>query len=197
MSTITIPSGLTAHNMIKKCDNKTSTGTPVLYNIDWYKDEAFYTTEKTRGGTHEIPTLEHKGKSWNTCHKIAQKEDREMFTFAELLYLMIKHEKETKEHFLGGWEYSWTSSRASVGGLVRVGGFDSAGAGVYSASPGNSKGILGVCLSRMKQRDMSTKSMDLAEASSRSDLEKHVQLLEKRIQTLEEWKQRAIDIWNS
>lgn len=181
MSTITIPSGLTAHDMIKKCDNKTSTGTPVLYNIDWYKDEAFYTTEKTRGGTYEIPTLEHKGKSWNACDKIAQKEDREMFTFAELLYLMIEHEKQTKGHLLGSWEYSWTSSRGSGGGLVYVGDFDSAGAGVFSRSPDDSYSILGVCLSRMKQRDISTESMDLAEASSRSDLEKRVQKLEEII----------------
>lgn len=181
MKTITIPAGLTAKKIIKDCKNKTKAGTPVLYSISWYEKEAFYTSEVTRGGTYEILTLEQKGKSWNECNEIATKENTLMFNFAELLYIMVEHEKQTGERLLGGWEYSWTSSRDSDGGLVDVGSFDSEGALVGSDSPGNSRALLGVCFSRMSVGDMNTESVSIAEASSRSELE-------ARVQKLEEWK---------
>lgn len=162
---ITIPKGLTAKKIIKDCDNKTSTGTPVLYSISWYEKEDFYTTEKTRGGVFKIDPIAHKGKSWDECKALETKE-LQMLTFAELLYVMVEHEKQTKEHFLGDWEYSWTSSRASDGSLVYLGDFGSRGAAVSSGGPEDSCGSLGVCLSHVNDELMSNEILNPSERTA-------------------------------
>lgn len=71
MKTYTVPAGLTAEQIIKSCNNKTSKDTPVLWSTSWHENETFYTQEKTRGGTYEVDELAHKGKSWNECAEIA------------------------------------------------------------------------------------------------------------------------------
>lgn len=143
--TIDFPS-LTAQQMVEDCDNKVDGG-KLLYNTSWYEKEAFYTTEKTRKGTRTINAeLLYKGKSWNECKDIADKEGLSMLNFAEVIWL-LKTSKEFRE-LLTGYNWTWTSSRSSYGYLVDVGRFDSYGADVYRRGPGYSGSDLGVCFSR-------------------------------------------------
>lgn len=186
---ITIPNNLTAAQIIKDCDNKTSKGTPVLYNTSWYKDEAFYITEITRGGVYEVDELAHKGKNWNEVTDLAVKENKQLLNFAELLYVMVEQEKQTGEHLLDGFNWSWTSSRDSDGELVIVGSFDSGGAYVGRDRPGLVDGRLGVCFARM----ILWKLDPVNEASSHS-LETLEERVEKLGQALEELRKALKDI---
>lgn len=183
--TITIPNSLTAAEIIKTCGNLTSKGIPVLYNVNWYKDEPFYTTETTRGGTYEVDKITHKNKDWNQCDVLATQEKKQMLTFAELLYVMVEHEKQTGEWFFGGWEYSWTSSRDSGGNLVSVGRFDSDGACVSCATPDHSRDDLGVCLSRMTSEPMQQEPLNPNERTA-SELEIRVAKLEQTLAAIKE-----------
>lgn len=66
---------------------------------------------------------------------------------SEALYDLILYFQNTGERLLGD-EYTWTKRRASVGGLVYVGGFKSDGVSVRRSGPGSSNGSLGVSFSR-------------------------------------------------
>lgn len=148
---VNIPKGLTMKDIVEKCDNKTSKGTPLLYYISWYKDENFYTKEKTRGGKHAFSkTLleESRNKTWHEQEALLKKNNSIRFNAAELLYILWSHEKETGEMLLSGWNYYWTSSSASDGRFVRVGYFDSSGVDVSRHTPDRSSSDLGVCVSR-------------------------------------------------
>lgn len=147
--TVNIPEGLTAKDIYEQSENKTSTGTPLLFNIDWYKYEPFFCREKTTKKTVTVSrTITHKNKSWDECKIAMEKEGGIMLSFAEWLYIIWSHEKETGERLFNDWEYLWTSSRASGGRLVLVGGFDGEGADVNGDSPGRRFGRLGVSFSR-------------------------------------------------
>lgn len=149
--TITIPKGITGQMIYRDSDNKTSKGTPLLYNINWYKDEKFFTTEKTRGGTYTIDKeINHKGKTWQECKDIAEKANDQFLNFAEWLYILWKHEKDTGERLFSKWEYLWTSSRDSDGRLVNVGDFDDYGAHVDGHEPVSRRDDLGLVSSVLK-----------------------------------------------
>lgn len=150
--TITIPKAMTAKEIYEESKNKTSKGTPLLYSVSWYKDEDFFTTEKTRVKTFTVnKTINHKGKTWQECKDIVEKANGELLSFAEWLYILWSHEKNTGERLFDGekqWEYTWTSSRVSDGRLVLVGGFDADGAFVGGRSPAYRYDALGVSFSR-------------------------------------------------
>ncbi len=134
----TFPS-LTAKEIIEQCNN-TVDGGKVLYDIDWYEDENFYTKEKCRPISMEFTELKHIGKSWNKCNELGK-----MFNFAEVVYL-LEHNKNFREMLKEN--YIWTSSRASDGGLVRVGRFGAGGARVVRRAPDYSDGRLGVAFNK-------------------------------------------------
>ena len=129
---ITFPN-LTAQEIVKKYNNKLGSG-KLLWNIDWYKDEDFYTTEKCRKGTREIITdmNDTLGKTWNEC-----KEKGNMLTFAELLWCVIQIPDFLKNN------YSWTSSSSSGGDFVGAGNFGGGGGGVGGGGPGRSASDIG------------------------------------------------------
>ena len=107
----------TAKEIVDECNN-TLNGHKLLWDIDWHKNEDFYTKEKCREGSREIITdmSDTLGKTWNEC-----KEKGSMLTFAELLWCVIQIPDFLKNN------YSWTSSRTSDGGFVDAGDFDDVG----------------------------------------------------------------------
>lgn len=138
---------LTAKEMIEQCGNKIGND-KVLYSYPdgWYSDEAFYTSEKPRKGTITV-TLEllHKGKSWNECNDIAQKEGITMLNFPEIVYLLINSPAFRK--MLEGLNYTWSSSRSARGYLVHIGKCGVGGVLVGGWHPRRSDSGLGVCFS--------------------------------------------------
>jgi len=136
---------LTAKEIMEQCDNKVAGG-KLLYNIDWYKDEDFFTTEKTRKGKRTIDLeLLHKGKSWNKCNVL--KGDKEMLNFPEVVYLLANYQEF--RDLLTSYKYTWTSSRDSSGLLLFVGFFVEGGANVNRWYPRVRDDVaLGVCFSR-------------------------------------------------
>lgn len=67
-------------------------------------------------------------------------------SFIEAFYRMVMVEKISGDRLLENI-YSWTKSRSSGGGLVRVGGCDADGAGVNGWGPDSAGGYLGVAFS--------------------------------------------------
>ena len=65
----------------------------------------------------------------------------------ETMYDFLMYFKNNKKRLLES-KYTWTYCRASGGGLVRVGNFDSGGVDVSSYTPGYSVDFLGVSFSR-------------------------------------------------
>lgn len=65
----------------------------------------------------------------------------------EVMYRLILNDQANKDKPLPS-TYTWTAGRGSDGGLVRVGGFVSGGAGVVSDGPDVRGGFLGVSFSR-------------------------------------------------
>ena len=172
MKTITVkfPS-ITAQEIYKKSKNKVGDD-KLLWNIDWYKDEDFFTKEETRKGKREIVLeIQHLGRSWNECNSL--KGSSEMLNFAEVTYLAWKYPEFRK---LLEYKYTWTSSRASDGRLVDFGSSDADGAYVHGWTPGSVNGYLGVAFSR---------SLDsLNSESGNFDLENRVKNLEKDMEKI-------------
>lgn len=140
---------ITAKELIEEYDNKTSVGTPILYEINWYKDEKFFTTEKTRPGKRWMQKeIGNKGKSWTECNKLAKEQRYELPSFAELLYFLVEYERITGTRLMSDWEFPWTNSRASGGKLVYVGAFDGGGASVGSYRPVVRLDVIGSSFSR-------------------------------------------------
>lgn len=137
-----------AKTMKETCEetgNKAGDG-KLLYDVSWYANEEFYTTEKCRAGKRIVSLeLAHKGKSWNECKSLLKDGD-EMLSPAEVVYLLA-YVPEYRE-VLKGWNYTWTSGRGSGGSLVFVGAFDGLGAVVFSRSAGYSRDSLGLSFSR-------------------------------------------------
>lgn len=135
----------TMKEIYEETGNKAGDG-KFLYNVSWYADEEFYTTEKCRAGKRIVSLdLAHKGKSWNECKGLLKDGD-EMLSPAEVVYLLA-YVPEYRE-VLKGWNYTWTSRRDSDGNLVGVGGFDGEGADVYGYSADSSRDALGLSFSR-------------------------------------------------
>lgn len=125
--------------------NKAGDG-KLLYDVSWYANEEFYTTEKCRAGKRIVSLdLAHKGKSWNECKGLL-KDGEEMLSPAEVVYLLA-YVPEYRE-VLKGWNYTWTSGRVSDGNLVYVGEFGGEGALVSRDSAGPSDDDLGLSTSR-------------------------------------------------
>lgn len=140
---------ITAKEIYENCNNKKSNGDKLLYNIYWYKDEKFFTTETTRPGKRIVDTqILHKNKSWNECKKISEKERKDMLNFAELVYTLWWIEKNTKKIIWNNIEYSWSCSFSSVGYLVYFGNASAVGADVHRNGPDSSYDNLGVVFSR-------------------------------------------------
>lgn len=143
---------LTAKQIVDACSN-TVYGGKLLYNIAWYENEAFYTTETTHPGKRIISLdLKHAGKSWTEINKIIGG-SLQMLNFAEVVYLLKENETFRKLlNIKNDVFYTWTNSRSSGGGLVFVGSFDSFGASVDDWGPGRSDSEVGVCFSRSESR---------------------------------------------
>lgn len=157
--TITFPS-ITTQEIYEKSKNKVGED-KLLYNIDWYKKENFFTKEKTRKGKREVTfELQHLGKSWSECDKL--KGNNDFLNFAEVVYLVWKYPefREMLER-----NYTWTSSRASDGGLVHFGYSDADGAYVDRWSPDIVYGSLGVAFSRSPE-NLKFDSLELSDLTS-------------------------------
>lgn len=101
------------------------------------------------------PTESSNANEWKpAAEKLANLKINQMCreNYSEVLYRMALHEKKTGERLLDptgrAVYYTWTNSRGSGGGLVRVGYFVSSGALVFGWRPGDSYSRLGVCFSR-------------------------------------------------
>ena len=153
---ITFPNK-TAEEIVNECHNKVR-GSKLLWNIDWYKNENFYTKEKCRLGTREVNTdlTDTLGKTWNEC-----KEKGDMLNFAELLWVIIQC-----PDFLNN-NCSWTSSRTSGGFFVYAGDFGDDGGNVHSLRPRYSHSTLGCAFSAVKLCDSSIETLKGDETSSR------------------------------
>lgn len=125
---ITFPKkSITAEQIMKSCDN-TVDGQKLSYSTDWYKNQDFFTKEKTRHGTYEIDlqiTLKNKTYS-ETLKDVSESLPRgaEILNFAEYLYA-VKESAEFRKVLNNGW--IWTSSVESAGYYVCVGSFDEHG----------------------------------------------------------------------
>lgn len=137
----------TAKQIVESCDNKLGTG-KLLYHMDWYKNDDFYTEEKCRPRTVEISDkIEHFGKNWNECKELIGEDN--MLNFAEYVWFIKCHFDETGKYpEENQYRYSWTSSRSSVGFLVFVGSCVSDGVVVSDGGPDFSISSLGVRFSR-------------------------------------------------
>lgn len=160
MKTITITESITAQEIYNRTNNKTSKGMPILWSTNWYEKEDFFTKEKTRPGTYTFSTeITNKGKTQSEAKVVVEKDDGELLSFAEWIYIMVEYEKQTGDRLFSGWEYTWTSSLASDGRLVYVGVFDDEGAVVSGDSPGNRHGYLGVSFSRRTNEIMESEPL--------------------------------------
>lgn len=118
----------------------------LLYDVDWYKDEPFY-TEKLEEGWVIITDIVagSKGKNWDAQEELKPK-DYTRTSPAQILYHLALKYAETGEY--SQWEYEWSGDRSSGGSLVRVGNFDGDGASVSYDQPGRAYVYLGVSFSR-------------------------------------------------
>lgn len=139
----------TAKEIMDECGNKLGNG-KLLYNTNWYENEDFFTKEKCRPGVRYVSKdLIGKGKNWNECSALLKDGEREieMLNFAEALYFVQEYYKQTNSYPWAG-DWSWTSSRSSLGRLVCLGGCDAGGVYVVYDDPGHSGSCLGVCFSK-------------------------------------------------
>lgn len=138
----------TAKEIIGECNNKVGEGKLVWSTDSWYKNEDFYTKEKSRTGKRWVSKeLAMMGMSWNACDRSLKEDGDEMLNFAETLWF-LKTYIETFKEYPDDLNYSWTSSRSSYGSLVYVGRCASDGVRVGRGSPGGSLSRLGVRFSR-------------------------------------------------
>lgn len=145
----------TTEEIVDACKNKLGDG-KLLYSVDWYKNEDFYTKEKCRPGTFEVSDeIEHFGKSWNECNALAPER---MLNFPEMIYFIQEYYKKHKKYPDSRW--SWTSSRSSSGDLVDVGACDSGGVRVDDDEPGRSLSYLGVRMFKGAHNAYPTPSKD-------------------------------------
>lgn len=130
------------------CDNKKSDGTPLLWSRKgWYEDEKFFTEETCREGWKLVPmNLMGKGLTWVEQEKLLSQGTCRT-NAAENLYLIHAIEKQTKKR-MWEYEYAWSSSRSSDGGLVGVGGFGAVGLDVCGFDPRGRDDGLGVSFFR-------------------------------------------------
>jgi hypothetical protein len=169
---------VTAQELYQKTGNKLGEG-KLLYNIDWYENEPFFTTEKSRAGHYEIE-VELLEESRNKTHveqdELLRKNKAIRFNFAEVLYIAIEYYKQTGNYWLPNGYY-WTCSLSSDGGLVVFGACAAVGANVDDWLPRVSGVHLGVVLSRSVE--VTGESVDSVSPTSWLDLEKRVTRLEK------------------
>lgn len=126
-------------------NNKINSG-KLLYNTDWYKNENFFTKEKTRKGTIKVDLeITQRNTTYSDIQKNLPK-DNEILNFAEYLYI-VKTYPEFRET-LKGYNYIFTSSLDSDGYRVRLGGFDAGGVGVDGYWDDGRGGNLGVAGAR-------------------------------------------------
>lgn len=134
----------TAQEIVNDCNNKLGNGILLWNPTGWYETEDFFTKEKCRPITVEIETeLIGKGKDWNDCKELVEKEKGQMLNFAEMIFFYQEYFKATGK-YIDKDEWSWTSSRSSDGFLVCVGRCDSVGVSVSLSWPGRSLSNLGV-----------------------------------------------------
>lgn len=170
---ITFPNK-TAKQIIKECNNKLGSGN-LLYSIDWYKKEAFYTKEKCHPRTIEVSDeIEHYGKDLNECKELVGEDS--MLNFAEYVwFIKCYFEKTGKYPEQSEWKYSWTSSRSSDGRLVGIGGCAAYGVLVGGFGPGRSDSRLGVRFFRS----------DVISGAKSGQPEAESETLESRVKSLE------------
>ncbi len=142
---------ITMKEIVEKCDNKTSKGTPLLYSIDWHKDEKFYTEEKSREGWYIVSKellTESLNKNWNEQEEILKGKGGIRLNAPEVLYILYAYEKVKGVHLFPATYYR-THSRSSFGDIVVLGFGASGGVCVDFYGPGPSHSFrLGVCFSR-------------------------------------------------
>lgn len=134
----------TMKEIYKETGNKAGNG-KLLYSIDWYQNEDFFTKDKCRAGKRIVSLdLKHLGKSWDEIVAMGMQE--EMLSSAEVTYLLA-YVPEYRE-VLKNWKYTWTSRHDSGGHLVRVGEFDGEGASVRRYTPDDRDDDIGVLLTK-------------------------------------------------
>lgn len=171
----------TAKEIVDECDNKLGNG-KLLYNISWYKDQDFYTKEKSRPRTMEVSDeIEHFGKTWDECNSL-KKEGDEMMNMAEYLYFIQEYYKRNKDY--PDYKWSWTSSRSSFGRIVCLGFCGADGVGVDDYYPGYSYSNLGVRFFR----SVGTDSLGSKPGQGET--------FESRLKVLEDWKDHVIKSMN-
>ena len=163
---------MTAEQIYEESGNKAGKN-KLFYNTSWYKNEDFFTKEKTRKGKREIILeLQYVDESWNECDRL--RGDLEMLNFAEVMYLLWK--KKEMRVLLNSSNnicYTWASSRSTDGYLVYLGSFDSEGVYGNGWRPDYRHGYLGVSLSRSVETLVSSDSPF-------DSLEKRVRALETK-----------------
>lgn len=123
--TITFPKkSLTAQQIMKSCDNTIDSG-KLLWNTVWYKNEKFFTTEKTRQGTYEIDCeITHRNETFEEAKSNIVK-GNEILSFTDYLYIITKSAEF--RNMLKGYNYIWTSSKTDAGNVSCVGNFNEDG----------------------------------------------------------------------
>lgn len=122
-----------------------------LYDTSWYKTEDFYCKDTMEFGWKLISkelVPNSKNKTYPEQDEIIKKyPGYKRATALEVMYLTAVHKITTGKRLFED-EYTWTSSVASGGRLVSVGGANRDAVDVGWNSHGFSGSYLGVCLSR-------------------------------------------------
>ena len=121
-----------------------------FFCVDWYKNEDFFTEEKTKEGMAVIGKNiipETLDKNYEEQDKILKELGSERRSAVEIMYDIIQYKEKTGYYLLGS-RYEWSSSRSSDGRIVGVGSFDSDGVNVNSHGPDYSNDGLGVSFSQ-------------------------------------------------
>ena len=145
---------ISAKDIYKKCGNQTPSG-KLLYDIDWYKNEAFF-AEKAKAGWYVIgKTLEPKtlSKTYAEQDEILKSLGSGRLSMSEITYFIYAYDVQNKERLLSGYKYHWSASRSSAGRLVFFGYADALGAYIDGWRPGSTSDDLGVVLSKSLSAD--------------------------------------------
>lgn len=139
---------ISAKEVYEKTGNKLLDG-KLLYDIDWYKDEVFFSEKAKAGwyivGKELIP--ETRNKTYAEQDEILTRLGSGRLSVAEICYFVWAY-SSTEKRVLSDWEYHWSSSRSSGGNLVSFGRADAEGAYLAGWEPDDASVNLGVVLSR-------------------------------------------------
>lgn len=117
---VTFPK-MTLKEIFEASKGKTEKGSPLIWNFEnsWVRSEPFFDTETTREGTSIIDLeIIGVGKNWDECKELAEKSGKRMLNFAELVYLIWKHEDIMRPILEKKWTWVFTPVAGDVGDCV-------------------------------------------------------------------------------